>query len=77
MVQWLGLCVSNAGGAGSMPGCGTKIPTTCSKAITKKQKHCFLTILSPPLSVVDIIKLHLYALYAQKHKLKIHLSVLV
>ena len=26
VVQWLSLCASNAGGAGSIPGQGTKIP---------------------------------------------------
>ena len=26
MVQWLGLCISTAGGMGSIPGQGTKIP---------------------------------------------------
>ena len=25
-VQWLGICASNAGGASSIPGGGTKIP---------------------------------------------------
>ena len=26
VVQWLGLCISTAGGPGSIPGRGTKIP---------------------------------------------------
>ena len=29
VVQWLGLCASTAGGMGSVPGQGTRIPTCC------------------------------------------------
>ena len=29
VVQWVRLCVSNAGGVGSIPGQGTKIPHVC------------------------------------------------
>ena len=38
MVQWLRLCASNAGGMGSIPGQGTKIPHTiqCGQ---KKEKQ--------------------------------------
>ena len=40
MVQWLGLCPSNAGGVGSIPGQGTKIPHVlwCSQKMKKKKK---------------------------------------
>ena len=38
MVQWLGLCASSAGGMGSIPGWGTKIPhATWHGQKTKKQ----------------------------------------
>ena len=38
--QWLGLCNSIAGSAGSIPGQGTKIPQTtqCGQKQTNKQK---------------------------------------
>ena len=36
VVQWLRLCVSSAGGVGSIPGQGTKIPHT--KVQQKKKK---------------------------------------
>ena len=40
VVQWLRLCTSNAGGAGLIPGQGTKIPhaVVCSKKKKKKTK---------------------------------------
>ena len=40
MVQWLGLCPSNAGSVGSIPGQGTKIPHVlwCSQKMKKKKK---------------------------------------
>ena len=40
MVQWLRQCTSNAGGAGSIPAQGTKIPhaTWCGKNKNKKKK---------------------------------------
>ena len=40
MVQWLRLCTSSAGGAGLIPGQGTKIPHAvgCSKKKKKKNK---------------------------------------
>ena len=39
-VQWLRLCTYNAGGAGSIPGRGTRIPhaTWCSQKKKKKKK---------------------------------------
>ena len=39
-VQWLRLCASNAGGAGSIPGQGTKIPHAAAwpKKQTNKNK---------------------------------------
>ena len=38
MVQWLRLCASNAGGTGSTPGWGIKIPHTCCS--TGKESTC-------------------------------------
>jgi len=40
VVQWLTLGAANAGGMGSIPGCGTKIPHTmcCSQRIKIYQK---------------------------------------
>ena len=37
-VQWLGLHVSSAGGAGSIPGRGTKVP--CAMQCGQKNKYC-------------------------------------
>ena len=37
-VQWLGLCASTAGGAGSIPGWGTKIPHAVWYGQNKKEK---------------------------------------
>ena len=34
--QWLGLCASNARGAGSVPGQGTKIPHAAHRSQKKK-----------------------------------------
>ena len=39
MVQWLRLCVSNAGGVGLIPGQGTKIPHICLAVGQKKNKR--------------------------------------
>ena len=36
MVQWLGLCASTAGSAGSIPGWGTKIPLP---VVEKKERE--------------------------------------
>ena len=39
MVQWLRLCISNAGGVGFIPGQGTEIPDAkCSKKKKKERK---------------------------------------
>ena len=42
MLQWLKLCASNAGGVGSIPGQGTKIPLAhlpgCGQKLKKKEK---------------------------------------
>ena len=38
VVQWLGLCVSTAGGTGSIPGRGTKIPHALRHGPKKKKK---------------------------------------
>ena len=38
MVQWLGLCASAAGGMGSIPGWGTKIPHAARHSQEKKQE---------------------------------------
>ena len=38
MVQWLGLCASTAGDAGSIPGRGTKIPQPAHVAKKKKRR---------------------------------------
>ena len=38
MVQWLRFCASNAGGAGSSPGRGTKIPHAVQHGQKKKKK---------------------------------------
>ena len=45
VVQWLRLHASNAGGMGSIPGWGTKIPHAmeCGKKNTKKQTKKTLT----------------------------------
>ena len=37
MVQWLGLCALTAVGLGSIPGRGTKNPTSCEGVETNKQ----------------------------------------
>ena len=37
-VQWLRLCASSAGGVGSIPGCGTKIPHVTQCGPNKKTK---------------------------------------
>ena len=37
-VQWLGLCASTAGGMGSIPGQGTKIPQ--AEQGSQKKRHC-------------------------------------
>ena len=39
VVQWLRLCVSNAGGVGLIPGQGTKIPHICLAVGQKKKKR--------------------------------------
>ena len=36
-VQWLGLCAPNAGGTGSIPGRGTKIPHAAQCSLKKKK----------------------------------------
>ena len=53
-VQWLRLCVSTAGGSGSIPGRGTKIPhaTRCSPPEKKKKKG---KLTSPILGQTNII----------------------
>ena len=38
MVQWLRLCASTAGGTGSIPGRGTKIPHAVQRGQKKKKK---------------------------------------
>ena len=43
VVQWLKLRASTAGGTGSIPGQGTKIPHACGAA--KKKNGCFLVLL--------------------------------
>ena len=47
-VQWLGLCTSTAGGMGSIPGQGTKIPhaTLCSQRKKKKKIYLCLPIVN-------------------------------
>ena len=49
MVQWLGLHVFTAGGAGSIPAQGTKIPQAagCSQEKKKKKKKNFAKLLTP------------------------------
>ena len=47
MVQWLKLCASTVGGAGSIPGWGTKIPHALwysqkTNKLKKKKKDIFL-----------------------------------
>ena len=39
MVQWLKLCTSTAGGMGSIPGQGTKIPHTVRCGQKKKKRN--------------------------------------
>ena len=39
VVQWLGLCASTAGGQGSIPGWGTKIPQA---VLEEKKKKAFV-----------------------------------
>ena len=36
VVQWLSLCAPTAGGTGSIPGQGTKIPTCCMEQPKRK-----------------------------------------
>ena len=38
MVQWLGFCTPNAGGPGSIPGQGTKIPRAMWRGKKKKKE---------------------------------------
>ena len=38
-VQWLGLCAPTAGGMGSIPGHGTKIPQAAWRGQKKKNKE--------------------------------------
>ena len=46
MVQWLGLCVSTAGGLGSIPGRGTKTPQdTWHSQKKKKEKKIYIHLL--------------------------------
>ena len=40
VVQWLGLCASTAGGMGSIPGGGTKIPHAPWYGQKQKEKIC-------------------------------------
>ena len=44
-VQWLRLCASNAGGAGSIPGRGTKIPHAAGRGQKKKTKQTLASVL--------------------------------
>ena len=37
VVQWLGLCTSTAGGTGSIPGRGAKIPHATWRGVKKKK----------------------------------------
>ena len=39
VVQWLRLCASNAGGVGSIPGLGTKIPHAVQWEQEKQKNH--------------------------------------
>ena len=41
VVQWVRLCVSNAGGVGSIPGQGTKIPHVCLTVGEKEKKKLY------------------------------------
>ena len=45
MVQWIGLCLSTAGGTGSIPGLGTKIPRVRHGQKIKKKKKTLNTTL--------------------------------
>ena len=38
-VQWLRLCISNAGGMGSIPGQGTKIPNSAGCSPSSPEKN--------------------------------------
>ena len=44
-VQWLRLCAYNAGGAGSIPGRGTKIPHAAGRGQKKKTKQTLASVL--------------------------------
>ena len=48
VAQWLRLCISNAGGMGSIPGRGTKIPYTLCHSQKKKQRDYDLLLVSRP-----------------------------
>ena len=39
VVQWLRLCASSAGGMGSIPGWGTRVPTGSVAQLRKKEKN--------------------------------------
>ena len=45
VVQWLRLCTSNAGGVGSIPGQGTKIPHAVQR-VPKNKKKIILKIIN-------------------------------
>ena len=55
-VQWLGLCVSTAGGPGSIPGQGAKIPYAAQHwpKQTNKQKNPTKQTKKPPVSQDNI-----------------------
>jgi len=54
VVQWLRLCISNAKGAGLIPGCGTKEPIGHS-VWPKKKKNYFLLILTKLFDIREYI----------------------
>ena len=53
-VQWLRLCTSTAGGAGSIPGQGNKIPKAALDA-GKKNKHPRVRLCPMPIIITIIV----------------------
>ena len=60
MVQWLGLCASTAGGTGSVPGGGTKIPHASRQSQEVKNKPVKLK--NTPKNHVSKIILYVFVL---------------
>ena len=56
VVQWLILCFSNAGGTGSIPGWGTKIPHAMQHSQKKKKKIAEDNVIPPTNIEADMVE---------------------